>query len=85
MAKERTKPLTTPPYCPTYMLTKIVQQAIVICYVTLCIPTHLPKETWRRTAERERAALGFGSWSEAAAAARDRAAWRGRVSSPIPT
>jgi len=44
-----------------------------------------PKETWRRTAERERAALGFGSWSEAAAAARDRAAWRGRVSGPIPT
>ena len=44
-----------------------------------------PKETWRRTAEREGAALGFGSWSEAAAAARDRAAWRGRVSGPIPT
>ena len=43
-----------------------------------------PKETWRRTAERERAALGFGSWSEAAAAARDRAAWRGRVSGPNP-
>ncbi|KAL9988231.1 hypothetical protein ACROYT_G002653 [Oculina patagonica] len=25
-----------------------------------------PRETWRRTAERERAALGFGSWNEAA-------------------
>ena len=44
-----------------------------------------PKETWHRTAERERAALGFGSWSEVVAAARDRAAWRGRVSGPIPT
>lgn len=44
-----------------------------------------PKETWRRTAEKERAALGFSSWSEATAAARDRAAWRKRVSGPIPT
>ena len=44
-----------------------------------------PKETWRRTAERERAALGFGTWSEAAAAARDRAAWRGRVGLAIQT
>jgi len=44
-----------------------------------------PKETWRRTAERERTALGLGSWSEAAAAACDRAAWWGRVSGPIPT
>ena len=24
-----------------------------------------PKETWRRTAEKERTALGFSSWSEA--------------------
>lgn len=30
-----------------------------------------PVETWRRTAERERTALGFTSWSEAAVAARD--------------
>ena len=44
-----------------------------------------PKETWRRTAEKERTALGFSSWNEAAVAARDRAAWRKRVSGPIPT
>ena len=30
-----------------------------------------PKETWRRTAEKERTALGFVSWSEATVAARD--------------
>ena len=39
-----------------------------------------PKETWRRTAEKERTALGFSSWREAVVAARDRAAWRKRVS-----
>ena len=44
-----------------------------------------PKKTWRRTAEKERKALGFSSWSEAALAARDRAAWRKRVFGPIPT
>ena len=44
-----------------------------------------PKETWRRTAEKERTALGFSSWSEATVASRDRAAWRKRVSGPIPT
>ena len=26
-----------------------------------------PKETWRRTTEKERTALSFGSWSEATA------------------
>jgi len=44
-----------------------------------------PKETWRRTAEKERTALGFGSWSEATVAARDRVTWRRRISGPIPT
>lgn len=44
-----------------------------------------PKETWRRTTEKERTALGFISWSEATVAARDRATWRRRVSGPIPT
>ena len=44
-----------------------------------------PKENWRRTAERERAALGFNSWSEATVTAHDRVTWRRRVSGPIPT
>ena len=43
-----------------------------------------PKETWSRTVKKERIALGFGSWREATAAARDRLAWRRRVSGPIP-
>ena len=43
------------------------------------------KETWRRTSEKERTALGFSSWSEATVTARDRAAWRKRVSGPKPT
>ena len=43
-----------------------------------------PKETWRRTAERERTALGFNSWSEAVAA-HDRVTRRRKVSGPIPT
>jgi len=44
-----------------------------------------PKETWRRTAVKERTALGFSSWNEATVTARNRAAWRKRVSGPIPT
>jgi len=44
-----------------------------------------PKETSRRTAEKERTALGFGSWSEATVAARDHVTWRRRMSGPIPT
>jgi len=44
-----------------------------------------PKETWRRTAEKEITALGFGSWSEATVAARDRVIWRRRMSGPVPT
>ena len=38
-----------------------------------------PKETYRRTVERERNQLGFNSWSAAAAVAGDRAAWRGLI------
>ena len=38
-----------------------------------------PKETWRRTIERERKDLGFGSWAEAARSAQDRNTWRGLV------
>ena len=38
-----------------------------------------------RTAEKERSALGFISWSEATVAARDRATWRRGVCGPIPT
>ena len=37
----------------------------------------------RRTAEKERSALGFISWSEAVAA-RDRATWRRRVLAVYP-
>ena len=44
-----------------------------------------PKENSRRTTEKEITALGFGSWSEATVAARDRVAWQRRVSSPIHT
>ena len=43
------------------------------------------KETWWRTAEKERTALGFGSWSEATVAACDSVTWQRRVSGPIPT
>ena len=35
-----------------------------------------PKETWRRTVERERQTLGFSSWEATAAAAQDRHHWR---------
>ena len=42
-----------------------------------------PKETWRRTAERERTSLGFPSWRSAGAAARDRTTWRSLFRSPI--
>jgi len=44
-----------------------------------------PKETWRRTTEKERTALGFGSWNEPTVAAHDRVTWRRIVSGPIPT
>lgn len=41
-----------------------------------------PRETWRRTVEKERGTLEFKSCSEAAVVARDRVAWRRRLSSP---
>ena len=44
-----------------------------------------PKDTWRRTAEKQRTALGFGSWNEATVAARDSVTLRRRGSGPIPT
>ena len=34
-----------------------------------------PKETYRRTVERERNLLGFNSWDAAAAVAHDKPAW----------
>lgn len=42
-----------------------------------------PKETWRRTIERERKDLGFSSWTEAAKVAAERDQWRGLVKGPI--
>ena len=42
-----------------------------------------PKETWRRTVERERMQLGFASWTETARAAQDRTTWKMRVRGPI--
>ena len=33
--------------------------------------------------ERERNAMGFGSWDETAGAAADRVAWRRRIHGPI--
>ena len=41
-----------------------------------------PKETWRRTVEKERRGLGFNSWAEATEAARDREGWRQLVRGP---
>ena len=38
-----------------------------------------PKETYRRTVEREREQLGLHSWSAAGAIANDRAAWRNLI------
>ena len=42
-----------------------------------------PKETWRRTVDRERIEFGFPSWPEAAQAAANRDMWRGLVNGPI--
>ena len=42
-----------------------------------------PKETWRRTVERERKDLGFSSWTDASKAAAERDKWRGLVKGPI--
>ena len=41
-----------------------------------------PRETWRRTVERERGKLGFNSWEAAGAAARDRQLWRSFIRCP---
>ena len=38
-----------------------------------------PKETYRRTVERERNQMGLHSWVAAAAVASDRAEWRGLI------
>ena len=38
-----------------------------------------PKETWRRTVEKERIAMGFNSWVEAGMAAANRVSWRKTV------
>ena len=42
-----------------------------------------PKETYRRTVEREREQLGFHSWDAAAAVAGDRKKWRDVIAGPI--
>ena len=42
-----------------------------------------PKETWRRTVEKERMALGFNSWVEAGLAAANRVSCRSMISGPI--
>ena len=42
-----------------------------------------PRETWRRTAERERKELGFTSWNNAGDAARSRGEWRSFINGPV--
>ena len=42
-----------------------------------------PNETWRRTVEKERMAMGFNSWVEAGLAAANRVSWRSMVSGTI--
>jgi predicted ArsR family transcriptional regulator len=42
-----------------------------------------PKETWRRTVEKERKQLGFNTWAEATRQVQDRSKWRGLVHGPI--
>lgn len=42
-----------------------------------------PRETWRRTIERELKENGLGTWAAEASAAEDRTAWRQRAYSPI--
>ena len=41
-----------------------------------------PRETWRRTVERECQLLGFDSWERAAAVAHDKDRWRKLTRSP---
>ena len=42
-----------------------------------------PKETWRRTVERERSQLGWHSWTEAEHRANNRLSWRKLINGPI--
>ena len=42
-----------------------------------------PRETWRRTVNKEREHLGFRTWRQAGAAARDKVAGRKRINGPI--
>ena len=42
-----------------------------------------PKETWRRTVEKERGELGFKGWTEASCCAKNRETWRDRTEGPI--
>ena len=42
-----------------------------------------PRETWRRTFEKERSQMGFKTWTEAARTAIDRKTWKDTVKSPI--
>ena len=42
-----------------------------------------PRETWRRTVEKERGELGFNGWTEASNCARNRDTWRERTQGPI--
>jgi hypothetical protein len=42
-----------------------------------------PKETWRRTVEKERKELGFDSWAAAKKCAEDRSKWKELVRGPI--
>lgn len=42
-----------------------------------------PRETWRKTVERELMENGLRTWAETASAAEDREAWRQRAYSPI--
>ena len=44
-----------------------------------------PKETWRRTIERELKLFGWGTWREAHQAAQDRAVWRQTCRASIST
>ena len=43
-----------------------------------------PRETWRRTVEREIKDRGLRSWAKAATAANDRTTWKERACDPIP-
>ena len=43
-----------------------------------------PRETWRRTVEKECAELGLTSWVAAAALGKNRDRWRALIPDPIP-